>query len=288
MRVGTLCLQLDYGATALALIGADTNSAAKSRAIMMAAAIHGSKDVVEKLLSIGAEYNFKDSHEWSPMLAARYHGHLEIVRIFDQEVLKGEHPNRIVGTYTSSKLTSGHASNVYRFVAADQGIVLLSDHPIPATSIKYCFGVTIMDAAAEAGPGWVAVGLSTAITQVSKSWTLGWPATGISSWAYHGDDGSLHHHGVKGNIVRKLYKSYGPGDTIGCALFSDTGSILYIRNGDSLGVVVDDVKGRLFPSMCLGENAAVNVNLEKEPFRWRAANSDDYKRYSKYALQCTT
>ena len=274
-------LQLGYVATALALIGADTKSAAKNRIIMMAAATHGGKDVVEKLLSIGAEHNFKDRHEWSPMLAARYHGHLEIVGIFEQEELKGEFPSRMIGTYTSTKLTSDHASSVYRFMAADQPIALLSDHPIPAISTKYYFEVTFMDAVAEDEPSFVAVGLSTVVAKASKSWVVGKPTTGISSWGYHSDDGSLFHHDIRGGIARKLYKPYGPGDTIGCALFTDTGTILYTRNGESLGVVVNDAKGRLFPCVCLANNVVVSVNLGKEPFRWQAANSADYTRYSK-------
>lgn len=282
--------KLDYTGTALTLMAKNPEAAAKNRLLMMAAATYGSKEVVEKLLEFGAVYEFKDKHNWSPILTARYHGHIEVVHTFECEDSKGRPPDKMTPTSDFPGLSSDSSSNTYQHEGTLSGAWMLTHHPIPANSKKYYFEVTVLATDPELKPGFVAIGLSTAIIRVPMTWSPGDGIPGVDSWGYYSntlfeDGGLLKRHDMKEFFERKLYQPYGPGDTIGCSLFAQNGAILYTRNGKSLGVAFNGAKGRLFPAIGLLENAAVSVNLGTDlvakPFLWAAANSGDYTIYSK-------
>ena len=272
----------NYSDTALALIEADREAAATNRSIMMAAAIHGSEEVTKLLLDCEADFNFKDDHGWSPVLAAQYHGHVEVARLFEEAEMQAGLPTRFVCPAQAPNLTSKR-ENHYRFAKPASSVALLADHPLPASLRRYYFEVTIQtpDSSEEYDNANVKVGLTTFIDRTVDSWMPGQPWVGVSSWAYHGDDGKVYLSDRAEGIEKRSYKPFGPGDTFGCAIFIDTGAILFTRNGKSLGVVIEGVKGRVFPMICLVEDANVSVNFGADKLMWEAANSQDYTRFSK-------
>ena len=272
----------NYPDTALALIEADRAAAATNRSIMMAAAMHGSEEVTKLLLECGADFNFKDDHGWSPILAAQHHGHVEVAQLLEEAEMQTKLPTQFACPAQAPGLIS-ECGNQYRFAKPASYVALLADHPLPATLRRYYFEVTIQapDRSEESDDANVKVGLTTFISRTVESWTPGQPWVGVSSWAFHGDDGKVYRSDRAEGIEKRGYKPFGPGDTIGCAIFIDTGAIVFTRNGKSLGVAAEDAKGRLFPTICLFENAKVSVNFGAEKFMWEAANSQNYTRFSK-------
>lgn len=58
--------------------------------------------------------------------------------------------------------------------------------------------------------------------------------TGSSSWGYHGDDGYVRTSSTVWERERDKFEGFGDGDTVGCGVDFEKGTVFWTRNGKRL------------------------------------------------------
>ncbi|KAJ9560305.1 hypothetical protein OSB04_005465 [Centaurea solstitialis] len=85
-----------------------------------------------------------------------------------------------------------------------------------------------------------------------------------NSYGYHGDDGLLYRGQGKGEAFGPTYST---GDTVGGGINYGSQEFFFTKNGQVVGKVEKDVKGRLYPTIAVhSQNEEVSVNFGKDPF----------------------
>eukprot|EP00899_Mesostigma_viride_P028356 jgi/Mesvir1/8705/Mv02638-RA.2 len=136
--------------------------------------------------------------------------------------------------------------------------------PIPTSCPLFYYEVTIIDKGCE---GFIAIGLCAA--GVSMNRLPGWEK---DSFGYHGDDGNCFRSSGKGTPFGPTFTA---GDVIGCCFNQVDKTVLYTKNGISLGVAFRDVKGVLHPTIGLRtKGEVVEANFGAKPFKF------DWKGFS--------
>ncbi|RIB18637.1 concanavalin A-like lectin/glucanase domain-containing protein, partial [Gigaspora rosea] len=85
------------------------------------------------------------------------------------------------------------------------------------------------------------------------------------SWGYNGDDGSF---GFSGRYILYL-PLFSTGNTIGCCLNFKNNTAFYTKNGISLGIAFQNLKGTLYP--CVGlksQGGSIEVNFGSRKFKF--------------------
>jgi hypothetical protein len=58
--------------------------------------------------------------------------------------------------------------------------------------------------------------------------------TGSSSWGYHGDDGQVRTSSTLWEPDYNKFEGFGDGDTIGCGVDFEKGTVFWTKNGKRL------------------------------------------------------
>ncbi|KAK9049931.1 hypothetical protein SSX86_007556 [Deinandra increscens subsp. villosa] len=156
----------------------------------------------------------------------------------------------------------------------DVGVVQ-ANCPAPVKRLVYYFEMHVKNAGAK---GHVAIGFTTegfnmrrqpgaplllaALREILPCLALpGWEA---NSYGYHGDDGLLYRGQGKGEAFGPTYTT---GDTVGGGINYASNKLFFTKNGQVVGTVDKDVKGRLYPTIAVhSQNEEVSVNFGKDPF----------------------
>lgn len=153
-------------------------------------------------------------------------------------------PNKLSVQYPSVNL-HGH----------DVGVVQ-ANCPAPVKRLLYYFEIYVKNAGAR---GQIAIGFTTEGFLMRRQ--PGWEA---NSFGYHGDDGLLYRGQGKGEAFGP---TYGSGDTVGAGINYASHEFFFTKNGQVVGTVEKDVKGRLFPTISVhSQYEEVIVNFGKDPF----------------------
>ena len=187
-------------------------------------------------------------------------------------------------------------------------LCVTTEHPAPAGADGYYFEITLQEGEGFSDEPYVyilvvcetpkltslsrviGVGFST-MPATSELRFPGWPsrAQNIISWAHHGDDGGFYSSEKNGYTASD--ESWDSGDTIGCGVDYNTGTMFWTRNGEKLGeslhsgrsrpkafanylaeYTFQNIKGRLFPVIGFEDKTPVIVNLgndlDNKPFKW--------------------
>ncbi|KAJ0587905.1 putative transcription factor interactor and regulator LisH family [Helianthus annuus] len=137
----------------------------------------------------------------------------------------------------------------------DVGVVQ-ANCPAPVKRLFYYFEMYVRSAGAK---GTVAIGFTTEGFNLRRQ--PGWEA---NSFGYHGDDGLLYRGQGKGEDFGPKYTT---GDTVGGGINYASQKLFFTKNGQVVGTVEKDVKGRLYPTIAVhSQNEEVSVNFGKDPF----------------------
>ncbi|KAL4559268.1 hypothetical protein LXL04_031405 [Taraxacum kok-saghyz] len=153
-------------------------------------------------------------------------------------------PNKLSVQYPSVNL-HGH----------DVGVVQ-ANHPAPVKRLLYYFEIFVKNAGAR---GQIAIGFTTEGFHMRRQ--PGWEA---NSFGYHGDDGLLYRGQGKGEAFGPTYST---GDVVGGGINYTSNEFFFTKNGQVVGTVEKDVKGRLYPTVAVhSQSEEVVVNFGKDPF----------------------
>lgn len=137
----------------------------------------------------------------------------------------------------------------------DVGVVQ-ANFPAPVKRLVYYFEIYVKNAGAK---GHIAIGFTTEGFNLRRQ--PGWEA---NSFGYHGDDGLLYRGHGKGEAFGPTYST---GDTVGGGINYASQEFFFTKNGQVVGTVEKDVKGRLYPTIAVhSQNEEVSVNFGKDPF----------------------
>ncbi|KAL1864785.1 hypothetical protein VTK73DRAFT_5664 [Phialemonium thermophilum] len=166
---------------------------------------------------------------------------------------------------------TGHRSERDHDAAA-----IRADHYMPPQCGVYYFEVLILHRKRE--DTTIAIGFSNSSAALSRA--PGWEP---GSWGYHGDDGNSF---ASQNIGKPYGPKFGPGDTIGCLVNFRTGTALFTKNGDELGIAFRDInkdaQGKLFPTIGLKKPGDhILANFGQLPFQF---DIDGYMRAEKKSI----
>lgn len=137
----------------------------------------------------------------------------------------------------------------------DVGVVQ-ANHPAPVKRLLYYFEIYVKNAGAK---GQIAIGFTAEGFHMRRQ--PGWEA---NSFGYHGDDGLLYRGQGKGEAFGPTYST---GDTVGAGINYGSHEFFFTKNGQVVGTVEKDVKGRLYPTVAVhSQYEEVIVNFGKDPF----------------------
>ncbi|KAI3820124.1 hypothetical protein L1987_13982 [Smallanthus sonchifolius] len=137
----------------------------------------------------------------------------------------------------------------------DVGVVQ-ANCPAPVKRLFYYFEIYVKNAGAK---GNIAIGFTTEGYNMRRQ--PGWEA---NSFGYHGDDGLLYRGQGKGETFGPTFST---GDTVGGGINYASQELFFTKNGQLVGTVEKDVKGRLYPTVAVhSQNEEVSVNFGKDPF----------------------
>ncbi len=228
-----------HEATLSTLINYDPTAAARNRDLLATAAINGSTVILEKLLDEKADLNEPDQYGWTPLLLAQQFQRTEAVNLLSRRVAQiGVKPTRWTLTSDVERMQTSEDGCSLKYTLGSRTLCLLADNPIPAGLRKYYYEIEMSSSldsnATNPSPCPIfAVGFCT-----SSAHLLDFPgqpksnAPNSHSWAYHADDG-----GFFSSLKSRAFgysKPYGPGDTIGCGMNYDEGTIFFTRNGERI------------------------------------------------------
>lgn len=139
----------------------------------------------------------------------------------------------------------------------DVGVVQ-ANCPAPVKRLVYYFEIYVKNAGAK---GYIAIGFTTEGFNMRRQ--PGWEA---NSFGYHGDDGLLYRGQGKGVAFGPTYST---GDTVGGGINYGSQEFFFTKNGQVVGTVEKDVKGRLYPTIAVhSQHEEVSVNFGKDPFHF--------------------
>lgn len=137
----------------------------------------------------------------------------------------------------------------------DVGVVQ-ANCPAPVKRLLYYFEIYVKNAGAK---GQIAIGFTTEGFHMRRQ--PGWEA---NSFGYHGDDGLLYRGHGKGEAFGPTYST---GDVVGGGINYTSHEFFFTKNGQVVGTVEKDVKGRLYPTIAVhSQYEEVIVNFGKDPF----------------------
>ncbi|XP_076891219.1 ran-binding protein M homolog [Bidens hawaiensis] len=137
----------------------------------------------------------------------------------------------------------------------DVGVVQ-ANCPAPVKRLFCYFEIYVKNAGAK---GNVAIGFTTEGFNMRRQ--PGWEA---NSFGYHGDDGLLYRGQGKGETFGPTFST---GDTVGGGINYASQKLFFTKNGQVVGTVEKDVKGRLYPTVAVhSQNEEITVNFGKDPF----------------------
>ncbi|KAK1436471.1 hypothetical protein QVD17_02251 [Tagetes erecta] len=137
----------------------------------------------------------------------------------------------------------------------DVGVVQ-ANCPAPVKRLFYYFEMYVKNAGAK---GNIAIGFTTEGFNLRRQ--PGWEA---NSFGYHGDDGLLYRGQGKGDTFGPTYST---GDTVGAGINYASQELFFTKNGQVVGTVEKDVKGRFYPTIAVhSQNEEVSVNFGEDPF----------------------
>lgn len=182
-----------------------------------------------------------------------------IHRIEDEEAVPNEldtfHSSGMFSIVLPDKLTVKYPNT--QLHGHDVGVVQ-ANKPAPVKRLVYYFEMFVKNAGVK---GQIAIGFTTEGFKGKMRRQPGWEA---NSYGYHGDDGYLYRGQGKGELFGPTYTV---NDTVGGGINYASQKFFFTKNGEMVGDVCKEVKGRLYPTIAVhSQNEEVSVNFGKEPF----------------------
>ncbi|KAI9733140.1 MAG: hypothetical protein M1834_003687 [Cirrosporium novae-zelandiae] len=243
-----------------------------------------------KLLAESKLVNEEDCHGWTPLALAfqcEDHNIINLLAKPDQkplldtsgtkkEITLGHSPTRWSSTDKHAELTVSADGLEVCWMEEDDiqfdPKAIRADHPIPSGRIRFYYEITVVESDVESPA--VALGFCSQYALLDQM--PGWLTARALTWGYHAHDGKKYMYGDIGGF--QYQEQYGPGDVVGCGVDFDKNIIYYTKNGIRLPTAFDNVRGRLFPVIGIGEFAKIRTNfgLEKDkPFEYAAWEHDE-------------
>ena len=252
-----------YEATSLLLIKNDIYRALEDKGLFFAVASVGSTRIAELLLREGVDPNITDDHDWRPIQHAKNSGHTEVVELINRSGTSGLPPKRLITEGIEDVVTADSSEHNLYFHDDTQAIIsALADHPVREGDNNFYFEVTIVQAKSTRSTS-VIIGLTT-LPHKLRHWAPGWRQKGVSSYAYHGDDGHLFANNFRGS--NRNWPKFGVGQTVGCGINMEDKNIYFTLDGGMLGHPFPEANGRLFPVVGLMGGTGIRVNFGDTDF----------------------
>ncbi|KIW86612.1 uncharacterized protein Z519_12796 [Cladophialophora bantiana CBS 173.52] len=282
-----------------ALIDHDQQAAIAEIELLHTLAINDCPKLVAKLLEYGANPYATDEHGWNVLQLAEQYDRPDVVEVIKNSKLKaGIRPSKFVGSFSDVLICSPSGLEVELLergelvplwmdasdtcYSTDQA--LITDHPIPASSERYYFEMSIADREVKLDDPIFVMGITQKPTGSTKHWFPGWPKPGTSSWAYHGDDGKIWCVADPPKIKDLgSARKFGYGDTVGCGVDVKKRTVFWTLNGERLMEAgFQNVRGQIYPVIVVSQIGKVKVNLglnlKDEPFLWAPGINCDFDR----------
>lgn len=254
----------------LHLIDAEHEAAIMDPELSSIAAANGSIQVLRKLRDLQADLTTADSSGWTPLAHARFSDQKAASDFLRHNISWGSNlPSRWV---ESDNLVILHDTGLQVKRKAGDRACITTDRSLPPSIERFYYEVTIKKLGKDHD---LAIGFCTLAASAHKFPGLQPKSETPSalSWAYHGNDGCLHHNTPSNDAV-ETGERFSAGDTIGCGVDLESRTIWFTRNGRKLSQSLDNVKGRLFPVLGLSAPVLIQTNFGRQPFLWKNEKSD--------------
>ncbi|KAK0306959.1 hypothetical protein LTR82_016190 [Friedmanniomyces endolithicus] len=267
----TLSDDMDFEDIVYSLIDKDPVAATGDTELRATAAVKGSRRVLGRLHTLGADLSRADQYGWTPLMLAKQFRRIEAEHFLKQQTSwAGTGPTRWVNLPKGGTLSEDGTSIVW---PTGTGRVCIStDKPLPAGQPEYYFEVTSKKMAGEKQAEYPILAIGFCTLQGSAIDFPGWEpsrrAPPASSWGYHGDDGNLADSSIP-EPDTDIERRYRAGDTVGCGVDTDENFIWFTRNGKRLEKELKDVRGRLVPLLGLWGAVQLETNFGSRPFLWK-------------------
>ncbi|KAK0260088.1 hypothetical protein LTS09_005423 [Friedmanniomyces endolithicus] len=205
------------------LINKDPVAATADAELRATAAVKGSRRVLGRLHTLGADLSRADQYGWTPLMLARQFRRTEAEHFLKQQTSwAGTGPTRWTNLPKGGTLSEDGTSIVW---PTGTGRVCIStDKPLPAGLPEYYFEVTSKKMTGEKQAEYPMLAIGFCTLQGSAIDFPGWEpssrAPSASSWGYHGDDGNLADSSIP-KADTDAERRYKPGDTVGCGVNTD-------------------------------------------------------------------
>ncbi|KAK1058562.1 hypothetical protein LTR74_013285 [Friedmanniomyces endolithicus] len=267
----TLSDDMDFEDIVYSLIDKDPVAATADTELRATAAVKGSRRVLGRLHTLGADLSRADQYGWTPLMLAKQFRRTEAEHFLKQQTSwAGTGPTRWINLPKGGTLSEDGTSILW---PTGTGRVCIStDKPLPAGLPEYYFEVTSKKMTGEKQAEYPMLAIGFCTLQGSAIDFPGWEpssrAPSASSWGYHGDDGNLADSSIS-EADTDVERRYKPGDTVGCGVNTDENSIWFTRNGKRLEKELKDVRGRLVPLLGLWGAVQLETNFGSRPFLWK-------------------
>lgn len=267
------------------MIEKDPTAAIKDAELVATCALHGNVDLLELLHQHNADFGRQDGHGWTPLQLAKNSQHLDAIHFLEhQDVWGGRLPSYWPPfPLDSSTVISDDGLGVCHSMRTTRSV--FADKPVPPGLRRFYFELTLEKPPEQVpiqlgqvsvgeNPG-VAIGFCTSRNSTMiqyPGWTPKMFAPMVHSWGYHGYDGGLFEgKGRQPDLWETPYKS---GMTVGCGVDTETHHIWFTCNGRKLDSELENVHGRLYPTIGLQFPTKVRANF-KGPFMWQEGSDAD-------------
>ncbi|PGH17795.1 hypothetical protein AJ79_00936 [Helicocarpus griseus UAMH5409] len=248
-----------------------------------AAASHGHKSIIERLIELEIDPTQLDENMWScldcseksgfPEISQRIRAYVDFTRDLNTPYRVPSGLNRrFITENLDTRLLDIDSSSAFfdiRVVSEDSENGRLSvrtNYCIPADKEWYYYEIKILEA-----PKSEIIGIGLADDRATRYTMPGWYP---GSWGYHGDDGRIFEQSGWGTIPN--HDDYGDngkyskGDVVGCGINLNTGTAYTTLNGKRKGkcTAFSCLKGQLYPFIGMditeeGVGAHIRVTLEE-------------------------
>ncbi|KAK0804190.1 hypothetical protein LTR75_007710 [Friedmanniomyces endolithicus] len=262
---------MDFEDIVYSLIDRDPVAATADTELRATAAVKGSRRVLGRLHTLGADLSRADQYGWTPLMLAKQFRRTEAEHFLKQQTSwAGTGPTRWIKLPQGGTLSEDGTSILW---PTGTGRVCIStDKPLPAGLPEYYFEVTSKRMTGEKQAEYPILAIGFCTLQGSAIDFPGWDpssrAPSASSWGYHGDDGALADSSIP-EADTDPERRYKPGDTVGCGVNTDENFIWFTRNGKRLEKELKDVRGRLVPLLGLWGAVQLETNFGSRPFLWK-------------------